>query len=119
MTLVTAITTLATLLWCYNLVMTLAWFRAVGATDRREHVGHFVGLMGVFVPGIALTVATVLLGAVLGVPQVVIALALLFPGAVCIGLQLEVARLTGPDGGADARRLAAAVLLAALYLTLQ
>lgn len=116
MTLVTAITTLATLLWCYNLVLTVAWFRAVGATDTREHVGHFVGLMGVFVPGIALTVATVFIGAVIGIQQVVVAIALLFPGSVAIGLQLEVVKLTGSDTNVDASRLGLAVGMAALYL---
>jgi hypothetical protein len=116
MDLVTGITTLATLLWCYNLVLTIAWFRAVGALDRRQHVGNFVGLMGVFVPGMALTVLVVLFGAIVGVPQIVIAIALLFPGAVTVGLQLEVSRLAPGGMRGDAQRLALAVGLAALYM---
>lgn len=117
MSLITAVTTLATLLWCYILVLAVVWFRAVGALDRREHVGNFVALMGVFVPGIALTVAVVMVGALIGIPQVVVALALLFPGAVVTGLQLEVARLIPPDMVTDAQRLGVAVALAAFYLT--
>jgi hypothetical protein len=116
MTLITAVTTLATLLWCYALVLSVAWVRAVGATDRRDHVGHFVGLMGVFVPGIALTVATVIVGAVVGVPQIVVAIALLLPASVAIGLQLELARLVPPNTSLDAQRLALAVGLAALHI---
>lgn len=116
MTLIDAVTTLATLLWCYTAVLAVAWFRLVGATERHEHVGHFVGLMGVFVPGIALTLGVVLFGALIGIPQVVVAIAVLLPGAVAIGLQLEVARLrpSGPRG--DAMRVGLAVALAALYM---
>ena len=118
MSMITAVTTLATLLWCYNLVLTMAWFRAVAATDRRDHVGHFVGLMGVFVPGIALTVATVIVGAVIGLPQIVVAIALMLPASVAAGLQLELGRLLPSDGPRDAARLALAVGLAALYIAL-
>ncbi|MEL6206142.1 MAG: hypothetical protein AAFR47_12660 [Pseudomonadota bacterium] len=118
MSLITAISTLATLLWFYILVLTVVWFRAVGALDRRDHVGQFVGLMGVFVPGIALTVSTLLVGAMLGVPYVVIAIALLLPGAVVTGLQLEVSRLTGSDMVQDAQRLALAVLMSVLYMSI-
>ena len=116
MTLIDAVSTLATLLWCYIAVLALSWVRLVGATDRREHVGHFVGLMGVFVPGMALTIAIVLLGALVGIPQVVVAIALVFPAAIAIGLQLEVARLRPPDLRSDAMRVGSAVALAALYV---
>lgn len=116
MTLATAVTTLATLLWCYIAVLGVAWIRAVGALDRREHVSHFVTLMGVFVPGIALTVAVVLIGVLTGLPQIVVVLALLFPGAVAAGLQLEVSRLAPSGVATDATRLGLAVGLAALYL---
>ena len=116
MTLIESVTTLATLLWFYILVLAVAWVRLVGGRDRREHVGHFVGLMGVFVPGVSLTVFAVLMGGLLGLPQVVVALALLLPGAIALGLQLEVARLGPTDLRTDAMRLTAAVALSALYL---
>ena len=118
MSLMTAITTLATLLWCYALVLTVAWVRAVGATDRREHVGHFIGLMGVFVPGIALTVATVIVAAAIGLPQIVVAIVLMLPASVAVGLHLELGRLLPSDGPRDAGRLALAVGLAALSIAL-
>lgn len=109
---IVAITSLATLLWCYATVLGVTWLRAVGRLDRRQHVAHFVSLMGVFVPGMALAVGTVLLGILFGIPAIVLAIAVLFPGAVVAGLQLEVAALTGTDARTDALRIASAVALA-------
>jgi hypothetical protein len=70
------------------------------------------------VPGIALTVATVIVGAVIGLPQIVVAIALMLPASVAVGLQLELGRLLPSDGPRDAARLALAVGLAALYIAL-
>ena len=118
MTFATAVTVLGTLLMCYSLVLVVAWFRAVAATEHREHVGHFVSLMGVFVPGIALTMLTVFVAALTGVPELVLGVALLLPGAVACGLQLEVTRLGGSDVTVDAIRVAAAVGLAAVFIAM-
>jgi hypothetical protein len=116
MTLIETVSTLATLLWVCVLVLIVASVRLVGRCDRKEHVGHFVELVGVFVPGVSITVFAVLMGALLGLPQVVVALALLLPGAVALGLQLEVARLGPADMRTDVLRLTAAVALSALCL---
>lgn len=117
MSIFTAITTLATLLWCYALVLTVAWGRAVGRCDLREHVGHFVSLMGVFVPGMALVVGIVAVSALTGLGAILFLLALVFPGAVAVGLYLEVARLTEPDAATDGIRVALAVALAVAWVS--
>lgn len=119
MTPITAVTTLARRLWYHTLVRAVAWVRAVGATDGRDHVGHVVGLIRVFVPGIALIVAALIVaavigGAVIGLPPIVVASALLLPASVAIGLPLELGRLLPCGGPPDAQRLAPAVGLAAL-----
>jgi len=81
------------MLWCYAAVLTVAWFRAVGAEDQKTHVGHFVGLMGVFVPLSSLLVFTVFAGAMFGAPSIIAVLAVLLPAGLVVGLQLEVSRI--------------------------
>ncbi|MCV6596432.1 MAG: hypothetical protein OIF40_05025 [Mangrovicoccus sp.] len=81
------------MLWCYAAVLTVAWFRAVGAEDQKTHVGHFVGLMGVFVPLSSLLVFSVFAGAMLGLPSIIPILAVVLPAGLVIGLQLEVSRI--------------------------
>ena len=115
MSTIAAVTTLSSLLWCYSAVMCVIWFRAVAQLERREHVAQFVGLMGVFVPGMALAIAFFLLGALLSFPELVLLLALIFPGTVALGLHLEVARLTEPEPLTEGLRVAAAVALALIW----
>ncbi|MEM1430564.1 MAG: hypothetical protein AAGG09_14005 [Pseudomonadota bacterium] len=112
----TAILTLSCFLTCYALVLAAVWLRAVRALDCRSHVGHFVGLMGVFVPGVALTLAVFLAGVGLGVPQVIPVLALLLPGAVVVGLQAELAHLAASGPRPDAERLTIALGLTLAFL---
>lgn len=94
MTAVLVIKFCSLMLWCYATVLTVAWFRAVGGEDRKTHVGHFVSLMGVFVPLSCLLVLVVFLGAILGLPSVIALLVVLVPAGLVVGLQLEVSRLT-------------------------
>lgn len=93
------------LLWCYAIVLSVAWFRAVGADDKRTHVGHFLGLMGVFVPLSCVLVFVVFLGAMLGLPSVVAILAVLVPAGLVVGLQLEISRLTASSERVEILRL--------------
>lgn len=114
MTPILAILTLSCFCWAYVMVLTVIWFRAVARTDLREHVGHFVGLMGVLVPGVSLTLVMLLAGAVFGIAWLFPLLVLAFPAAIATGLHLEVAALTEPDPGKEAQRVVVTVLLAAV-----
>ena len=118
MTVMTTILTLSQFLTCYALVLAVVWFRAVATLDRRSHVGHFVALMGVFVPGVALALAVFLIGVILGIPQVIPALAILLPGAIVVGLQAELAHLAASGPRPDAIRLGAAIALTLAALAL-
>lgn len=104
------------LLWCYAIVLTVAWFRAVGAENQNTHVGHFLGLMGVFVPLSCVLVFVVFLGSVLGMPSVIALLVVLVPAGLVIGLQLEVSRLTASSERTELLRLGLTLGLALVVL---
>lgn len=114
MTALQALLALSNFCWAYALVLVVVWFRAVARTDMRDHVGHFVGLMGVFVPGVSLVVITLLLAGALGLPVLIALLVLAFPAAIATGLHLEVAKLTDPDPWQEGQRVALTVLIALL-----
>lgn len=98
--------------WAYAIVLAIAWFRAVGQRDLRKHVGHFVELMGSFIPGIALVFAIMMIGTALQMGWIIGLIIMLFPGSLVVGLHLEVARLNDYDQQIDNRRMAITVCLA-------
>lgn len=106
MTPIVLVESVATLLWAYALVLAVSWFRAVARDDRKAHVGHFVSLMGAMVPFSASVIALVFIGGTLGLPSVVVFLAVLLPAGLVTALQLEVSRMTGPRLDWEARRVA-------------
>ncbi|MEL7106000.1 MAG: hypothetical protein AAGM21_08765 [Pseudomonadota bacterium] len=112
MTSLEALLVLGNFAWAYVIVLTYVWFRAVAQTDLRDHIGHFVGLMGVFVPGVSMVLMILLAGAMFGLPWLIAILVLAFPASIAAGLHLEVARLTPDDPWADGQRLVLTVLLA-------
>lgn len=105
MTSILILQAIAMFLWCYTLVLGVAWFRAVGAEDRRTHVGHFVSLMAVFVPISCSFVLFTFLCAYLQIAELVLALFVLVPAGLVLGLQLEVSRLTGSTDRLELTRL--------------
>ncbi|MEL6645264.1 MAG: hypothetical protein AAFQ79_15140 [Pseudomonadota bacterium] len=105
-------------LWLYALVLAIAWFRAVAREEIESHVGHFVSLMGVLVPVIALSVLIVLIGGALGIPWIVFLLPVTLPGGLVIALQLEVSRLWEPTLKIELSRLGAAAALTLVSVSL-
>lgn len=116
MTPLLALITLSNFAWAYVIVLTVVWFRAVARTELRDHIGHFMGLMGVFVPGVSVVLMIMLAGAVFQVGWLIAILVLAFPASIATGLHLEVARLSQPDPWAEGQRVVITVLLA-LVLT--
>ncbi|MEL6170087.1 MAG: hypothetical protein AAFR35_15480 [Pseudomonadota bacterium] len=105
---------IAGFLWCYTGVLTVAWFRTVAREQVRTHVGHFVSLMGVFVPVMSSAVALVLIGGFVGIPWVILILAVGVPGGLAVGLQLEISRIGGSELRVEMIRLGIAAALFAL-----
>lgn len=112
MTPLEALLALSNFAWAYVIVLTFAWFRAVAQSDLRDHIGHFVSLMGVFVPGVSLVILVLLVGALFQVPWLIALLVFAFPASVATGLHLEVSRLSETDPWQDGQRMMLTVLLA-------
>ncbi|WP_116133893.1 hypothetical protein [Tropicimonas sp. IMCC34043] len=110
--------TLSMFATCYAIVLAVIWIRAVGRRDRHEHVGLFIALMGVLVPGVVLSIATLLAGAVFGLPYIGLALPVLFPAAIATGLHLEVDALTSPTPSTEGFRIAQGVVLTIILVAL-
>ncbi len=112
MTPILTIKLVSLLLWSYAAVLTVAWFRAVGSEDKRTHIGHFVSLMGVFVPISSSFVMLLLIAGFLGLPSMVALLFVLVPAGLVVGLQLEVSRLQSSNERIEATRLGLTLALA-------
>lgn len=106
----------ALLLWCYALVLTVEWFRAVGSKDRKTHVGHFLGLMGVLVPLSCALVMFAFAGAFMGLPSVIALLVILVPAGLVVGLQLEIRKLRETSEEVEMLRLGITLGLTGLVL---
>lgn len=102
---------LSSFCWAYVLVLGVAWVRAVARTNRRDHIGHFTDLMGAFVPGVALAVCMVILGAALKQAWMIVAIIVVFPGVVAFGLHLELGRISDTDPRHDWARIGVTLVL--------
>ncbi|MEO0992123.1 MAG: hypothetical protein AAFX00_14415 [Pseudomonadota bacterium] len=107
---------LSSFAWGYVAVLTVGWFRAVAQTDTRDHIGHFVSLMGVFVPGVSLFMVSLFLAAALQSGWIFLLVLLLMPAGFATGLHLEVNRLTDPDPWTEYKRLAMATVLGLFFI---
>lgn len=107
----------AMFLWCHAAVLVVSWFRVVGRTDRRDHVGHFISLMGELVPMAAGVILLIFAGSVLGLPSVVVFLAVVFPAGLVFALLMEVERVGETSRQSETRRLASALGLTCLVYT--
>ena len=99
-------------LWCYAGVLLAGWLRAVARDDMRMHVSHVVSMLGVLVPVVSVFVLLIFAGGVLGIPFVVVILALIVPAGLVIAFQLELSRLVPSTWTREALRLAVASVLA-------
>ncbi|MEM1130711.1 MAG: hypothetical protein AAGH83_09335 [Pseudomonadota bacterium] len=107
---------IALILWCYAGILGVAWFRAVGHTEAKMHVAHFVSLMGVMVPFSASLIAVIMISAMTGWPLLLLGLAIFIPAGLVITLQLEVSRLIPSTHALESQRLLATLGLFALIL---
>lgn len=104
----------ATFLWCYAGVLLFGWFRAVRRTEENMHVGHFATLMGELVPGAVVAVITVMVGAVVGLPSVVVFISFIVPAGLVYGLYRAVTDLRPAPLSIEAQRIVLAGILTGL-----
>ncbi len=72
----------ATILWSYAAVVGAEWARMLWRSERREHVTLVFDLVTGLLPAAAAYVLLVLAGHVLGMPSVVVFLAVVVPGGL-------------------------------------
>ncbi len=72
----------ATILWSYAAVIGAEWARMLWRSERREHVTLVFDLVTGLLPAAAAYVLLVLAGHVLGLPSVVVFLAVVVPGGL-------------------------------------
>lgn len=72
----------ATILWSYAAVVGAEWARMLWRSERREHVTLVFDLVTGLLPAAAAYVLLVLAGHVLGLPSVVVFLAVVVPGGL-------------------------------------
>ena len=105
----------ASFLWAYALILAIAWFRAVGRDGLETHVGHFVSLMAVMVPCVAVSLLIVLLAGGIGLTVLAPLLIITMPGGLVVSFQLEVSRLTTSTLERELVRLGLAAVLTAAF----
>jgi hypothetical protein len=108
---------IATVLWVYAGLALAEWVARIARTDRRQHIPHVVDLLGNLVPAMVGLVVVVMAGAVIGLPSVVVLIAVLFPAGLAFGLHRTLAEIgakTSPR--AEAARLALTLILAAAII---
>lgn len=110
------IRTASTFLWVYAAAAAVGWVRALRGEALRTHVGHFVSLMGVMVPFIALTLFVVFAAGFSGVAMGPILAPLVLPGGLFMAFQLELSRLRTLSEADELRRLALVTAVSALLI---
>ena len=88
MTPLAVIEAIATLLWTYAGLAFLSWANHIRKSDRRHHIPHVADLLGNLVPAMIMLIVVVMAGAMIGLPSVVVLIAVLFPAGLAFGLHM-------------------------------
>ncbi len=89
MTPLAVIEAIATLLWVYAGLTFIAWARHLIRSEKRFHIPHVADLLGNLVPAMIALVVVVMAGAMIGLPSVVVIIAVLFPAGLAFGLHMS------------------------------
>lgn len=89
MTPIAVIEAVATLLWSYAAVSFVAWAGHLSRAEQRARVTHVFDLVANLVPAMIALLIVVLAGAMIGLPSVVVIIAVLFPAGLAFGLHMS------------------------------
>lgn len=89
MTPLAVIEAVATLFWVYAGLALMEWAVLVARSERRQHIPHVTDLIANLVPAMIMLVLVVLAGAMIGLPSVVVLIAVLFPAGLAFGLHMS------------------------------
>lgn len=116
MTPIAIIEAIATVLWVYAGVGLVEWIRHVARSERRQHIPHTAELLGNLVPAMIALVVVVMAGALIGLPSVVVIIAVLFPAGVAFGLHQSLNDLRETSWRNEGIKLAVILLIAAFVI---
>jgi hypothetical protein len=117
MTPIAIVEAIATLLWVYAGLTLVAWADHLRRTDRQAHVPHVVELLANLVPAMIALLVVVMAGAVIGLPSVVVIIAVLFPAGLAFGLHLSLNDIRSETTPArELARIGAALALGAAVI---
>lgn len=88
MTPLALIEAVATILWVYAGFALAEWIARVARMERRFHIPSTADLLGNLVPAMIMLVIVVLLGSLIGLPSVVVLIAVLFPAGLAFGAHM-------------------------------
>ncbi len=110
----------ASLLWCYAGLTLVHWAFRLSRLDRRQHIPTVAELLSHLVPAMIALVLTVLIGSFVGLPSVVVLIALLFPAGLAYGGHSALHDLDPPPSRKQTLvRFALAIALAALVVAVR
>lgn len=108
MTPIDIVEAVATVLWTYAIIGAIEWLLRLRRTEARQHVAHVMDLIANLVPAMIALVVIVLAGAFIGLPSVVVIIAVLFPAGLAFGIHMSLNDLrdAAPWQGEVARLIA-------------
>ena len=110
---------LASILWCHAAALAWEWLGTLRRASQNDKVGHVVSLLGAFVPVVVTYIAVVLVGAVIGLPSMVVFLALIVPGGLVFRLRMELSDEAQPTWAREQRRFIFTIVLVCLVIGYQ
>ncbi len=120
MTPIAVIEAAATFLWTYAALAGASWLNAARQLETRGHIPALAELLGNLVPAMILLVIVVLVGALVGLPSVVVLIALLFPAGLAYGLHMSLRDLIDhPPPNATLIRIGLSLIIGAGVILLR
>lgn len=105
---------IATVLWVYAGLAFLDWVGHLRRSDKRFHIPHVTDLLGNLVPAMIALLVVVMAGAVVGLPSVVVIIAVLFPAGLAFGVHMALNDIRGEsDYRTETVRMALTFVIAA------
>ena len=113
---IAAVEAVATLFWTYAGLAAAEWGVRLWHKERREHLPLVFEMIGHLVPAIITLLVVVLAGIFLGLPSVVVIIAVLFPAGLAMGFHMGLNDLRQATWPGEATRLGLTALIAGLVI---
>ncbi|QBX99755.1 hypothetical protein E2K80_02635 [Rhodophyticola sp. CCM32] len=113
---IATIEVIATGLWVYAGLGLADWGLRVFQSERGQHIASVTGLLANLVPVMIALVVVVMVGAVIGLPSVVVIIALLFPAGLGFGVHQSLNEMRETRWRFEAGKLALAIVISAAVI---